>query len=101
MLTKLKQKGVIRLPGQRTVEIAMENIAYTMADPQDRLRLQIVDSAVAYEDFTSFGLVNISDIAISLPTAAQAVPTTLPYVPVPPSSAGSGIETMLTGASAR
>ncbi|GAA1682328.1 hypothetical protein MMUR_23710 [Mycolicibacterium murale] len=86
---------------QRTVEIAMENIAYTMADPQDRLRLQIVDSAVAYEDFTSFGLVNISDVAISLPTAAQAVPTTLPYVPIPPSSAGSGIEAMLTGASAR
>ncbi|ANW65904.1 hypothetical protein BCA37_22105 [Mycobacterium sp. djl-10] len=86
---------------RRTVEIAMENIAYTMADPQDRLRLQIVDSAVAYEDFTSFGLVNISDVAISLPTAAQALPTTLPHVPVPPSHVGSGIEAMLTGSSAR
>ncbi|WP_192860051.1 CocE/NonD family hydrolase [Mycobacterium sp. MS1601] len=87
---------------QHTVEIKMENIAYTMADSRDVLRLQIVDSAVAYEDFTSFGIVNVSDVAISLPTAAQAVPTTLPHVPVPPAtSSASSVEQLLTGASAR
>lgn len=88
---------------EHTVTFDMENIAYTMALPTDSLTLQIVDSATAYEDFTSFGVVNVSNVGIVLPTAAQAIPTTLPYVPIPPSSGAvaAGVEATLTGASSR
>lgn len=94
----------VRLDGrEHTVVFDMENIAYTMALPTDSLTLQIVDSATAYEDFTSFGVVNVSEVSIVLPTAAQAVATTLPYVPIPPSSGAvaAGVEATLTGASSR
>jgi ABC-2 type transport system ATP-binding protein len=60
-----------------TVTIDMENIAYTMGDG-DSLTLQIVDSATAYEDFSSFGLVNVSAVQIVLPTANSATPVALP-----------------------
>lgn len=88
---------------EHTVTVDMENIAYTMALPTDSLTLQIVDSATAYEEFTAFGVVHVSEIAIVLPTAAQAVPTTLPYVPVPPGTGAvaAGVEATLTGASSR
>ena len=70
--------------------VDMENIAFTMhpadgTNPADRLALQIVDSATAYEDFTSFGLVNVSSIGLALPTAANV--TTQPLPP-----AGHGIK---------
>ena len=51
------------------VTIPMENIAYTVA-PGDSLTLQITSSAANLENFTSFGLVNISDVRIDLPIRA-------------------------------
>ena len=88
---------------EHTVTIDLENIAYTMAAPNDSLTLQIVDSASAYEDFTSFGIVNVSDVRVVLPTAAQAVPTTLPHAPLPPAgpTGTSTVEDLLTGAARR
>jgi ABC-2 type transport system ATP-binding protein len=53
-----------------TAPIDMEAIAYTM-NPGDSLTLQIVDSATAFEDFTSFGVVNVTSVGLSLPTAAN------------------------------
>lgn len=51
-----------------TQTISMENIAYTM-EPGDSLTLQIVGSATPYENFTSYGVINVSKVDISLPTA--------------------------------
>ncbi|MDF2823627.1 MAG: hypothetical protein K0R68_1035, partial [Mycobacterium sp.] len=81
-----------------TVSINMENIAYTMG-AGDSLTLQIVDSASAYEDFTSFGVINVSDVAVVLPTAAVATPMVLsPAAPVAPSGGTPTVEDLLTGA---
>ncbi len=52
-----------------TASINMENMVYTAADASDNLTLQITSSATAYERFTSFGVVNISNINLTLPTA--------------------------------
>ncbi|MCV7020942.1 CocE/NonD family hydrolase [Mycolicibacterium aichiense] len=52
-----------------TASINMENIVYTAADPSDDLTLQITSSATAYERFTAFGVINISNISLTLPTA--------------------------------
>lgn len=70
----------VTLNGQtHTVTIAMENIAYT-AHPgeEDALVLQIVDSASAYEDFTSFGVIRVSHVGLTLPTAQDVTPRTVP-----------------------
>jgi ABC-2 type transport system ATP-binding protein len=53
---------------QHTVELPMENIAYTAYTDSDSLTLQITSSASAYEDFTAFGLINISNVNLDLPT---------------------------------
>jgi ABC-2 type transport system ATP-binding protein len=83
---------------QRTVTFDMENIAYTMG-ADDSLTLQIVDSATAYEDFTSFGLVTITDVSITMPTAAVATPMTLPPAVGAPAvgPASPSVEDVLTG----
>lgn len=57
---------------QHTVEIPMENIAYTSYDAADSLTLQITSSATAFWNFTSYGLVNISNIKLDVPTVAPA-----------------------------
>ncbi|MGB3485631.1 MAG: CocE/NonD family hydrolase [Mycobacterium sp.] len=81
----------------RTVTIHLENIAYTMGEG-DSLTLQIVDSATAYEDFTSLGLVNVSTVTITLPTAAAATPMSLPPVSAPPvAPTPFSVEKLLTG----
>ena len=49
----------------------MENIAYTMEPGSEGVTLQIVDSATPFEDFTSFGVINISDVTLTLPTAHE------------------------------
>ncbi|MET0900013.1 MAG: CocE/NonD family hydrolase [Mycobacterium sp.] len=87
---------------EHTVTIDLENIAYTMG-ANDSLTLQIVDSATAYEDFTSFGIVNVTNVGIVLPTAAQAVPVTLPQVPLLPTgpTGPPSVEDMLTGTATR
>ena len=53
---------------ERTVPIDLEAIAYTMA-PGDSLTLQIFDSATSFENFTSYGLVNVKSVSLTLPTA--------------------------------
>lgn len=55
---------------QHTVEIPMENIAYTVYQPSDSLTLQITSSATAFETWTAFGLIDISDIQLDVPTVA-------------------------------
>jgi len=55
---------------QHTVEIPLANIAYTSYNADDTLTLQITSSATAFENFTSFGLVNISNIKLDIPTVA-------------------------------
>ena len=69
--------------GTHTVTVSMENIAYTAhpadnVNPGDKLALQIVDSATAYENFSSFGVVHVSGISLTLPTAANVIPRSLP-----------------------
>jgi ABC-2 type transport system ATP-binding protein len=53
---------------ERTVSIPLANIAYTSTG--DSLRLQITSSATNFENFTSYGLVNISDVTLDLPIVA-------------------------------
>jgi len=47
-------------------------IAYTMG-PDDSLTLQIIGSATPFENFTAFGVIDISDVDLTLPTANSAV----------------------------
>jgi len=63
---------------QHTVSIPMEYLVYNSVDANDGLTLQITSSAAPYENFTAFGLINVSDINLNVPTVAN--PT-----PVPPS----------------
>ena len=63
----------------RTVDVDMEAIAYTMSPPDpndpnaipDSLTLQIFDSATAFENFTSYGVVNVKSVGLTLPTATN------------------------------
>lgn len=61
-----------------TATINMENIVYTAADAGDDLTLQITSSATAYERFTAFGVINISNINLTLPTADPTKFTPVP-----------------------
>jgi ABC-2 type transport system ATP-binding protein len=51
-----------------TEPISMEDIAYTM-EPGDDLELQIVGTATPFENFTSYGVINVQKVELSLPTA--------------------------------
>ncbi len=58
-----------------SVTVNLEDIVYTVQDPAtDNLTLQITSSATAYENFTSYGVVNISNIGLSLQTPASITP---------------------------
>lgn len=61
------------LDGQeRTVDIPLSDVAYTT--PQGgSLTLQITSSATNFENFTTFGIIDIGDIAIELPIHDQTV----------------------------
>ena len=67
------------LDGQtHTVAVPLDDIAYS-APPGagDQLTLQITSSATAFENFTSFGTINVSGVELSLPTVgadANATP---------------------------
>lgn len=53
---------------ERTVSIPLANIAYTTTG--GTLTLQITSSATNFENFTSYGLVNVSDVTLDLPIRA-------------------------------
>lgn len=65
---------------QQTVEIPMEDIAYTVNanGTQSHLTLQIVSSATAFLNFTQFGAINVSGVSLSMPVydTANNVATT-------------------------
>ena len=54
----------------QSVTINMADIVYTYDDvPNDAdLELQIVGSATQFLNLTQFGFINVSDVAVSLPT---------------------------------
>ena len=63
---------------QQTVEIPMEDIAYTVNanGQQSHLTLQIVSSATPYLNFTQYGVINVSGVSVTMPvynTANNAV----------------------------
>lgn len=63
----------VTLDGQdHTVELPMEWIAYTAAAAGDNLTLQITSSTTAYEQAWAYGVINISNINLDIPTVAQS-----------------------------
>lgn len=59
---------------EHTVSIPLEDIAYT-SDAGDSLTLQITSSATNYENFWSYGWINVSDIQIDMPLHTKVPPT--------------------------
>ena len=57
---------------QNRATVSLEAIAQTMS-ATDSLTLQLVGSATAYANLTSFGVITISDVELSLPTVAAGV----------------------------
>jgi ABC-2 type transport system ATP-binding protein len=58
-----------------TATINLADIVYTVKDPStDNLTLQITSSATAFENFSAFGAVTISNIDLTLPTPAVITP---------------------------
>ncbi|WP_445165375.1 alpha/beta hydrolase [Mycolicibacterium sp. Dal123E01] len=66
----------VRMDGQkRTVTINLEDIVYTAEDADtDNLTLQITSSATTFENFTAFGMIDISNISLTLPTPKTITP---------------------------
>jgi ABC-2 type transport system ATP-binding protein len=69
----------VTLDGQtHTATVPLDDIAYTAPPGEgDQLTLQITSSATAFENFTSFGTINVSSVELSLPTVgpdANATP---------------------------
>jgi ABC-2 type transport system ATP-binding protein len=61
----------VTLDGQtHTTTIPLQDIAYTAASPGSTLTLQLVGSATQFENLTSFGVINVSNMTLSLPTVA-------------------------------
>ena len=53
---------------QHTLTMDLSDIVYTNASTDSRtLTVQITSSATAFENFTSFGLMNISDVSVTMP----------------------------------
>ena len=81
----------VTLNGQtHTVSIALgtlADVAYTAASPGSTLTLQLVGSATQYENLTSFGVINVSNMTLSLPTVGPGADAT------PESSAPSELAT--------
>jgi ABC-2 type transport system ATP-binding protein len=55
---------------EHTLTWSLEDVVYTVG-AGDSLTLQITSSAVNYENFTTVGLINISDLRLDLPIRAQ------------------------------
>ncbi len=63
----------VKLDGhEHTVDIALDDIAYTTPSG-GKLKLQITSSATNFENFTSFGFINIGDVTLKLPVHDQGV----------------------------
>ena len=61
----------VTLDGQtHTTSVPLQDVAYTAASPGSTLTLQLVGSATQFENFTSFGAINVSNMTLSLPTVA-------------------------------
>lgn len=70
------------LNGQtHTATVSLNDIAYTAAASGGQLTLQLVASATQYENFTSIGAIQVSNLSISLPTAGSGVATKESSVP--------------------
>ena len=62
----------VTLDGQtHTVSVPMEMVAQTLK-PGESVTLQLVASAFPYETITSLGVLNVSSMTLSLPTANAA-----------------------------
>ena len=62
----------VTLDGQtHTVTIPLAQVAQTM-EPGDTLTLQVAASAAQFANFTSVGVINVSDMQLTLPTANAA-----------------------------
>lgn len=71
------------LNGQtHTVTVSLNDIAYTAAVTGGLLTLQLVGSATQYQNFSSVGAINVSNVSISLPTVATGVATEEDQTPV-------------------
>jgi ABC-2 type transport system ATP-binding protein len=57
---------------ERTVEIPMGAIAYTVNTVSDSLTLQITSSALPYANLTAWGFIDIDDVSLDVPTVAPA-----------------------------
>jgi ABC-2 type transport system ATP-binding protein len=70
----------VTLDGQtHTVSIALgtlADVAYTAASPGSSLTVQLVGSATQFENLTSFGVLNVSDMTLSLPTVGPGADAT-------------------------
>ncbi len=66
----------VTLDGQtHTVTVPLEEVAYTMSGG-DTLTLQLVGSATSYEDFTSVGVINVTNMQLTLPTVGMGAEAT-------------------------
>jgi ABC-2 type transport system ATP-binding protein len=71
----------VDLDGQkRTVTVPLHSIAYTMA-PGSSVTLQLTNAAIPFDNITSLGLVNLSDVQLSLPTVKDGVATRVTSIP--------------------
>jgi ABC-2 type transport system ATP-binding protein len=71
----------VTLDGQtHTVSIALgqlDDVAYTAPSGGGTLTLQLVGSATQYENLTSFGVIKVSNMTLSLPTVGPGAHATL------------------------
>lgn len=88
----------VKLDGKtHGIKVSMENIAYTVGDG-DSLTLQIVDSATAYKDFSAYGIIAISEVKLSIPTAAHVIPLDMESLGVTAKPTATSLEDLLLGA---
>ena len=68
---------------QHTVTVSLSDVAYTAAAAGGLLTLQLVGSATQFEDFSSVGAINVSNVTVSLPTVGSGVATLENSTPAP------------------
>ena len=69
----------VTLNGQtHTATISLADVAWTSTPTDNQLQLQLTTSATAFWNFTSFGSIDISNVAVSLPIVAPGNAIPLP-----------------------